>query len=440
MHLAIAFSLVLVSAAQPNNPDNDAGRSQRKKEFRQRKDALKGTTDPHPYCELGDWALANNLLDEAKQVFEMAWGLKPGLERARQGMNRLGYDSDDGKTLRPSREVIQRKRAALAAADADGRYQLSLYATNLGLKPEAQALLEEALKVDPDHKPTRQLLGFVRYYGQWLTLLEMDTRKREDLAWKNAVDAGKSPEETWAVLKPGGWAASLDEVKQVLAWAKAPTGVVQDQKLADPAFAGAEYSYGTPSLYRPWRKTPVIVFLHDGGADTGDGDDCLGAVHSMAGPRGYFTICPTVLEKKQLAWNDERHVAYLKAIVKEFSAAHHVDERRIYLAGHAMGGYGTWYLGSRLTKTFAALSAWSCAALDAKVEDLANTPVYVLHSAKDPTVDVARAREVVAKLVEKRSPHVYVELDVETHAIPDAAQVKAVEWFDRHALPAPKKK
>ena len=96
-----------------------------------------------------------------------------------------------------------------------------------------------------------------------------------------------------------------------------------------------------------------------GWVGVGDGDDYFGQIWPHSGPRGYLTICPTVLEKLDVAWNNERHEDYLRAIVKEFSAKYHVDEERTYLMGHSMGGFGCFFLGTRMTDLFAAISPWS---------------------------------------------------------------------------------
>ena len=67
-------------------------------------------------------------------------------------------------------------------------------------------------------------------------------------------------------------------------------------------------------------------------------------------------------------------MAVLDMIRKEFN----VDERRKYLMGHSMGGAGTYYLGSKYRKEFAALAPIAPAAMG-----MTNDRTKILQAIKD---------------------------------------------------------
>lgn len=64
---------------------------------------------------------------------------------------------------------FERRRAALAPRDAEGRYRLGLEAEKQGLDALARALHREVLELSVDHKGARAALGYRRHEGAWLT-------------------------------------------------------------------------------------------------------------------------------------------------------------------------------------------------------------------------------------------------------------------------------
>lgn len=423
--MRIAAALALLVVLQDPTP---------RQQFAEKREALKGSTDPAAYADLGEWCAKQSLKDDARWCFQRAWEFQEGFDRAKAGMASIGYDLD-GKLFRPAREIYEKRRRA-AAADLDARFLAAEYARTFGLEKEWKRDLGDILKLDPEHRKAREGLGFARRYGRWLTAEEAEAEKKVDEAWKAALEAKATAEATVSSLQAAGVKTTLAEARKILAFAAAPTGTHRDVKLesAKVEFPTGEYSYGVPASYKPWRKNPLIVFLHGGGAGVGDGDDYFPQIWPHSGPRGYLTVCPTVLEKLDVAWNNERHENYLRAIVKEFATKYHVDEERTYLMGHSMGGFGCFFLGTRMTDLFAAISPWSGGPMGALLANLRHTPIYIIHSSGDKTVNVSGSREAAKQLASLKIYHVYIELTIDSHGVPGPEQVKAVEWLDRFKL------
>jgi len=89
-----------------------------------------------------------------------------------------------------------------------------------------------------------------------------------------------------------------------------------------------------------------------------------------------------------------------------------VDNRRIYLMGHSMGGGGTWYLGLKYPAIWAGLAPIAPAIYSSpealtKIKDI---PVIVVQGDSDRLVPVATARRWVAKMKELKMDYSYIEV------------------------------
>jgi predicted peptidase len=131
----------------------------------------------------------------------------------------------------------------------------------------------------------------------------------------------------------------------------------------------------------------------------------------------------------------------LAMIRKEFN----VDERRIYLMGHSRGGAGTYYLGSKHGKEWAALAPIAPAAMGmtndrAKVLQAikdAGVPMLVSMGDADEAVPVANVRTWVETMKEFQMNYEYKEYPGVTHGPIMAASMPDIyAFFARHSKPA----
>jgi predicted peptidase len=131
----------------------------------------------------------------------------------------------------------------------------------------------------------------------------------------------------------------------------------------------------------------------------------------------------------------------LDLVRKEFN----VDERRIYLMGHSMGGAGTYYLGSKHGSIWAALAPIAPAAMGmtndrAKVLEAikaAGVPMLVTMGDADEAVPVANVRTWVDTMKELELSYEYKEYPGVTHGPIIAGSMEAIyAFFARHSKPA----
>jgi predicted peptidase len=131
----------------------------------------------------------------------------------------------------------------------------------------------------------------------------------------------------------------------------------------------------------------------------------------------------------------------LDMIRKEFN----VDERRIYLMGHSMGGAGTYYLGSKYAKEWAALAPIAPAAMGMTndrtkvlqaIKD-GGVPMLVSMGDADEAVPVANVRTWVETMKELQMNYEYKEYPGVTHGpIMGASMSDIYAFFAKHSKPA----
>jgi predicted peptidase len=205
-------------------------------------------------------------------------------------------------------------------------------------------------------------------------------------------------------------------------------------------FRNMPYRLFTPAAYDRTRKYPLILWLHGAGSVGGDNFKQI----SGASLRGTHTwIAPAVQAKHPAfvlapqshggGWDQEMPLVLgvLDLLKKEFN----IDPSRIYIAGQSMGGFGTWdYITARPDLFAAAIPL--CGGGDAShASVIAKTPIWAFHGAADPTVPVARSREMIAAVKRAGGNPLYTEYPGVGHEVWfKAFQEKGlVEWlFAQH--------
>jgi predicted peptidase len=209
------------------------------------------------------------------------------------------------------------------------------------------------------------------------------------------------------------------------------------------------------------RKAPLIISLHGLGA--GPGIMCRGKAIDLAEQGGYVFVAPMgyniggwygspVMKfdgrrgrgpalppaPDNLAELSEKDVLTVLAMMrKEFK----VDEKRTYLMGHSMGGAGTYFLGSKHAKEWAAIAPIAPAAFlmnDTRAEILkgikdAGVPMFVTTGDADEAVPVANTRMWAATMKELKLKYEYKEYPGVTHGpIIEAAMPDIFAFFRAH--------
>jgi predicted peptidase len=87
-----------------------------------------------------------------------------------------------------------------------------------------------------------------------------------------------------------------------------------------------------------------------------------------------------------------------------------VDERRLYLTGLSMGGYGCWDLGTRLAERWAAVAPICGGGDELYADRLAGVPVWAWHGDADDVVPVKKSRVMIESIRLAGGQPLYTEL------------------------------
>ena len=141
------------------------------------------------------------------------------------------------------------------------------------------------------------------------------------------------------------------------------------------------------------KRWPLMLFLHGAGERGKDINRVKrhGPPKLVEAGRGL----PFVIVSPQCPsgrwWNAEVLMALLDAVV----AGHAIDEDRIYVTGLSMGGFGTWQLGAKAPKRFAALVPICGGGRVADARKLKDIPIWAFHGGKDRVVSPAKSRQMI---------------------------------------------
>jgi predicted peptidase len=169
-----------------------------------------------------------------------------------------------------------------------------------------------------------------------------------------------------------------------------------------------DYQVYIPPSSESEQKLPLIIFLH------GIGQRGTGGFFPTAGAGGvlashYLAQVPAIILMPQCRlgsyWSDpimeQMVMQEIAQVGEEFGA----DEKKIYLTGVSMGGYGVWHLASRHGGKFAALVSicGGSSIIRGKrflplAEKVGKTPAWLFHGADDKIVPVNESRQIVAAL------------------------------------------
>jgi len=160
------------------------------------------------------------------------------------------------------------------------------------------------------------------------------------------------------------------------------------------------------------------------------------ATAPTAAPKGRFGGFGGGNQPANLRELSEKDTMNVIAMVrKEFK----VDDKRIYIMGHSMGGAGALYLGSKYPKMFAAVAAEAPAAFwQTRKETLqpmkdAKVPVMIVHGDIDEVVPVTNTQAWVEIMKELKMNYEFVEQPGITHGPVIESGLKPIyEFFAKH--------
>jgi hypothetical protein len=104
-----------------------------------------------------------------------------------------------------------------------------------------------------------------------------------------------------------------------------------------------QYLLNLPGGYNPGKAWPLFIALHGGGAGAGDENEAMSTVGYAMASFGAIAAAPRAPELIDGAWNCPRGYRVVRALIEEIGQQYHVDWDRVYVGGHSMGGYGSYF-------------------------------------------------------------------------------------------------
>jgi len=161
-------------------------------------------------------------------------------------------------------------------------------------------------------------------------------------------------------------------------------------------------AYLPPQIKTP-EKLPLVVFLH-GIRERGSGGFVTGMFAQIV--RQYLKAVPAIVLLPQCRpdkyWIDEPMDKMVTGEIEDISKDFSVDEKRKYLMGVSLGGYGVWHFAANYPNDFAALvsicggSPLTSGDRFAPVaERIGKTPAWLFHGSEDKVVQVSESRNMV---------------------------------------------
>lgn len=187
------------------------------------------------------------------------------------------------------------------------------------------------------------------------------------------------------------------------------------------------YALFIPSSYNEGNPAPLIISLHGLGRTY----DWLMGYHGFldqAEVNGYIVVTPLgyirrgwygsreTEDQQDSKYSEQDVMEVLRLVRDELS----VDNNRIYLWGHSMGGAGTYHIAAKYPDLFAGLGVAAPAPesnldIKATLERIKHIPIFVLQGDEDGLVTLTR--RWVEQMQSLGMQHVYAEIPGGDHSL-----------------------
>ena len=174
------------------------------------------------------------------------------------------------------------------------------------------------------------------------------------------------------------------------------------------------YRLYVPMDYDATKKYPVLLFLHGAGERGNNNSNQLGLVLPQAFSQANTPLdqaiiiapqCPAGQQWVDTPWangdysiddvreSDAARLALeiFEAVTEEFST----DDKRYYISGVSMGGFGTWDILLRHGEKFAAAVPMCGGGDSSNAELVKDIPIWTVHDPNDPTVPYSGTKVMV---------------------------------------------
>ncbi len=201
------------------------------------------------------------------------------------------------------------------------------------------------------------------------------------------------------------------------------------------------YAVLPPKNFNPEFDYALIMSCH------GAGVEAINQVKSYLQKDWAYVVAPTNRRRYGFDWQDWGRLDFLE-VLEDVKKNFKIDQNRVYLTGHSMGGHGVWHIGLSHPDLFAAIApsaGWASLQLyipwflqrseifaepeqikfrdmilredntPVFLENALNLPVYILHGGADDNVPPIQGRMMGQYLTEFGYDYVYNEVEGKGH-------------------------
>ncbi|MFW6171885.1 MAG: prolyl oligopeptidase family serine peptidase [Planctomycetota bacterium] len=199
----------------------------------------------------------------------------------------------------------------------------------------------------------------------------------------------------------------------------------QTKRLDTKVSVAMDYLLYLPDDYQRKAPWPLVLFLH--GAGERGNDPRLVKKHGPPKLIEQGQQFPMIVVSPQCPQEQWWQPIELTALLDEIVEKYNVDERRLYVTGLSMGGFGTWSLAAYAPHRFAAIAPICGGGEPFWAGRFAHLPTWVFHGGKDGVVPPRRSEEMVKALEE-------VGGDVKLTVYPEAGHDSWTQTYDNPQL------
>lgn len=153
-----------------------------------------------------------------------------------------------------------------------------------------------------------------------------------------------------------------------------------------------EYILDLPKGYNGEKHFPLIIFLHGSGERGTDikkvGVHGIPKIAKKTEGFEFIGVSPQCLKAEKARWLTEDLDILLEHVLKTYK----VDQKRIYLTGLSMGGYGTWAWAAERADVFAAAVPICGGGNPEDAAKYGKLPIWVFHGDKDKAVKIEKSQ------------------------------------------------
>jgi predicted esterase len=198
------------------------------------------------------------------------------------------------------------------------------------------------------------------------------------------------------------------------------------------------YRIYVPPDYDKSKKYPLIMFLHGANCDENTFMG-IGVLQPAAKLHGY--IVASINGRGPFSGYRKENGAQqdLFDVMALMHKYYNIDDQRVYLTGHSMGGMGTWSVGLECRDRLAALAPMAGTRntpdLEAQLASGRKIPILITAGGLDTALPPEPAIQVYRKLKELGYPAKIVVYPEDNHQAVFTSSIPEVfAWFDAHRL------